>query len=70
MGYERRARSFSFMGVVPIGQTVEVVSDEEEVPAVLDVRPPRSVDGTVPMTAAVFAKNRRAKASRLRVSLG
>lgn len=62
MGYERRGASFTFMGFVPIGKTVDVVPDREEHPAL--IRPPRprreTVGGTVAMSAAEFARDRAA----------
>jgi hypothetical protein len=62
MGYERRGASFNFVGFVPIGKTIDVVPDTEEHPALIrSPRPPRrSVDGTVAMSAAEFARDRAA----------
>ena len=58
MGYERRGASFTFMGFVPIGKTVEVVPEAEETAAVILWPPPgrRSVDGTVALPGAEFAR--------------
>ena len=67
MGYERRGASFSFMGFVPIGKSVEVVKDEEESPALIAWPPAdrRSVGGTVALLSSEFDRGLRARRCRI-----
>ena len=67
MGYERRGASFSFMGFVPIGKTVEVVEDEEEAPALIAWPPPerQSVGGTVALFSSEFERGLSSRRCRI-----
>ena len=60
MGYQRRPASFSFMGAVSIGKSVDVVQDREEHPVLASRRLPilESVGGTVAMSLAEFVQGR------------
>lgn len=61
MGYQSRARNFSFMGVDALRRTVEVVPSKEDFPVLLR-RPdgsPAVTDGTTSMRASDFVAERR-----------
>ncbi|RYG25722.1 hypothetical protein EON82_06050 [bacterium] len=61
MGYQTRARNFSFMGVESIRKTFEVVPPKEDF-ATLPDRPKgrgRSVAGTVGMGLTAFVRARK-----------
>ena len=67
MGYERRSRSFNFMGAVPVGKTFQVVPEEQETPVVI-AWPPKgrgSVGGTVALLSGEFERGLRTGRCRL-----
>lgn len=70
MGYQSRARNFSFMGVDALNRTFEVVPTKEEFPEL--IRPPSTetavVQGTVALRLPAFAKALQRGSIRLHLS--